>query len=129
MAIAAVLAFAVLAGVIAVGRWERGRHVREELRGLRQIRQLVGPLDGPTLSAYRIGVALRFDCLLYRRGGNRFALELCFDGRGRLVEAIDRRDSGDPTIASLREEPDASTIVVDRALVDRLLHRLGAPGR
>jgi len=125
--LAAALALAVLAALVPVGRWERGRHVREELRGLRELQALVGPLGSPSLSAYRVGVGFGFDCLLYRREGNRFALELCFDRQGRLIEAIDRRRRGDPRIASLREEPSASTIRVDRALVDRLLRRLGAP--
>ena len=127
LAVAAALALIVLAALVPVGRWERRRHVDEELRGLAEIQQLVGPLAGPSLSAYRVSVGFGFDCLLYRRPGNRFALELCFDRQGRLIEAIDRRGRGDPRIASLREEPAASTIRVDRALVDRLLRRLGAP--
>ena len=127
LAIAAGLTVAVLVALVPVGRWERNRHVDSVLRGLRRIQALVGPLGQPALSAYRVNVGFGFDCLLYRRGGNRYALELCFDRQGRLIEAIDRRGYGDPEIASLREEPDASTIRVDRKLVDRLLRRLGAP--
>ncbi len=94
---------------------------------MRRTFEAVGTIDNRTLDAYRIGVDSRFDCLIYKRGADRLALELCFDGKGRLVEAIDRR-SGKPRIASLREDPGASTIRVDRAEVVRLLKRLGAPG-
>jgi len=41
------------------------------------------------------------------------------------VEAIDRR-SGTPRIASLREDPGAATVRVDRGEVDRLLRAFGA---
>ena len=66
-----------------------------------------------------------FDCLTYRRGENVFALELCVDGSGRVVEAIDRR-TYDRRIWSLRFDPGASTDRVDRAEVDSLLRRMGA---
>lgn len=93
---------------------------------MRRVLALVGPLDNPSLDAYRIDIDFEFDCLLYRRGANRYALELCFDRAGRLAEAIDRR-SGKPRISSLREHPEASTIRADRSEVVRLLKRLGAP--
>jgi hypothetical protein len=86
----------------------------------------VGELDDKSLDAYRVDIDFEFDCLLYRRGSDKFALELCFDRSGRLAEAIDRR-SGKPKIASLREHPQASTIRVPRSEVVRLLKRLGAP--
>jgi hypothetical protein len=122
----AAAAVAVLVALVFVGRWEGDRHARAEIRAMQRTFEAVGRLDNPTLDAYRIDIDSRFDCLLYRRGSDRLALELCFDRRGRLVEAIDRR-SGKPKIASLREDPGASTIRVDRAEVVRLLKRLGAP--
>jgi hypothetical protein len=122
----ALAALAALAVLVIVGRWEGRRHARSELAGMRTTLAAVGPLDNPTLSAYRIDIDSRFDCLIYKRGSNRLALELCFDRAGRLVETIDRR-SGSPKISSLREEPTASTIRVDWAEVVRLLKRLGAP--
>jgi hypothetical protein len=122
----ALAALAALAVLVIVGRWEGRRHARSELAGMRTTLAAVGPLDNPTLSAYRIDIDSRFDCLIYKRGSNRLALELCFDRTGRLVETIDRR-SGSPKISSLREEPTASTIRVDWAEVVRLLKRLGAP--
>jgi hypothetical protein len=128
----ALLAGGALVAVVVLvlaGRWEGDRHADEELGKMRRTLAAIGPLDGPSLSMYRIGVGFGFDCLLYRRGKNRFALEACIDRSGRVVETIDRRGSGDPRIASLREDPGASTIRVDRNLVDRLLRRLGAPHR
>jgi hypothetical protein len=120
------VALAALVALVLVGRWEGRRHARSELAAMRRTLQAVGPLDNPSLDAYRIDIDFRFDCLIYRRGTNRLALELCFDRAGRLAEAIDRR-SGKPKIASLREDPEASTIRVSRPEVVRLLKRLGAP--
>jgi hypothetical protein len=123
--VAAAIAIVVAAvALVVIGRWERGRHVSDELRGLRAVRTEVGPLDSPTLDSYRVSL-VPFDCLLYRRGSNRYALELCIDEDGRLVEAFDRRDGFH--VWSLREEPTASTIHVDRQEVERLLHKLGVP--
>jgi hypothetical protein len=117
---------AALALLVAVGRWEGHRHERAEVAGMRRVLAAVGPLDNPSLAAYRIDIDFEFDCLIYRRGANRFALELCFDRSGRAAEAIDRRGPKE-RIWSLREHPQASTIRVDRAEVVRLLKRLGAP--
>ena len=120
------VALAALAVLALVGRWEGRRHAHSELAGMRKTLAAVGPLDNRTLTAYRIDIDSRFDCLIYKRGSNRLALELCFDRQGRLVETIDRR-SGSPKISSLREDPSASTIRFDWAEVVRLLKRLGAP--
>jgi hypothetical protein len=119
-------ALAVAALLVAVGRWERGHRADEQVSGMRGVLAAVGPLDSPGLSAFRY--LTNFQCVLYERGGNRVALELCFDADGRLIEAIDRR-SGDPEIWSLRDDPSRSTIRVDRAVVDRLLVRMGVPQR
>lgn len=112
----------LLALLVVVGRWEERRHARSENRGIARIRALVGPLD--RADAYRIEPGL-FNCLLFRRGGNRYALELCFDRQGRVVEAIDRRRYP-PTIASLREDHGAAKTRVDPAQVTAILTRLGA---
>lgn len=119
-------AIALAALLVAVGRWERARRADEQADGMRRVLAAVGPLDSPSLSAFRY--VTKFQCLLYRRDGNRVALELCFDVDGRLIEAIDRR-SGDPEIWSLRDDPTRSTIRVDRREVDRLLVRMGVPQR
>ena len=91
---------------------------------MRAVVRAVGRLDSPTLDSYRAGL-VPFDCLLYRRGANRYALELCIDEYGRLVEALDRRHG--LRFWSLREEPQRSTIRFDHAEVERLLRKLGVP--
>ena len=118
------LAAVVLAAILVlVGRWEGRREARREMNGFRIVQRLVGPLDSRSLSGFRVFPA--FDCLTYRRGANPFALELCVDHSGRLVEAIDRR-TYDRRIWSLRFDPAASTVRVNRHEVDRLLRRMGA---
>jgi len=112
-----------LAALVVVGRHERSRHAASENRKIAEIRRLVGPLDSPSLDAFRL--LPQFSCLLYKRRDNRFALELCVDAQGRVVEAIDRRGRT-PKIASLREDPSHATVRVERAEVDRLLRKLGA---
>ena len=81
-----VVVAAALAALIAVGRFERSHEATREVHGFRIVERLIGPLDSPALSGYR--VLPGFDCLTYRRGGNVFALELCVDRTGRVVEAI-----------------------------------------
>ena len=126
LALVVLLVCAVLAGLVAVSRYEGRRHTRAEIAAMSRVIRVVGQLDNPSLDEYRIDVDFAFDCLLYRRGSNPGALELCFDRSGRVVEAIDRR-GGELRIASLREDPDASTIRYDRGTIVRLLKRLGAP--
>jgi hypothetical protein len=117
-----VAALLALGALVLVGRGEGHRHAREENRGIAEIRALVGPLDSKSLDRYRL--LPQFSCLLYARDRNPFALELCVDARGRVVEAIDRRNRRKPRIYSLREDPSAATVRVDRAEVDRLLRHL-----
>jgi hypothetical protein len=127
---AAGLALAVLAVcvvLVAVGRFEAGRRADDQNAGMQDVLDAIGPLDSPSLSAFRFLPS--FQCLLYRRDGNRVALELCVDPEGRVVEAIDRRGSGDPEISSLRDDPVRSTVRVDRGTVDRLLLEMGVPPR
>ena len=123
-AAAAVVVAAV--ALLLVGNWERSRHGDAEVRGMERVLAVIGPLDDPTLSRFRY--LPQFQCLLYRRGGDPLALELCADSRGRVVEAIDRRRYP-PKIWSLREDEGRSKVHVDRAEFDRLLLRLGLPKR
>ena len=117
----AVVVAAVL--VVVAGRWEGRSEAHREVNGFHVVQRLIGRLDSSALSGYR--ALPGFDCLTYRRGGNVFALELCVDRAGRVVEAIDRR-AYDRRIWSLTAEPSASTDHVDRAEVDRLLRKMGA---
>jgi hypothetical protein len=117
------VAIVLLGLLVVVGRWEGRRHADKENASILRIREAVGRLDRPRPTGFRI--LNPFTCLTYRRGANKYALELCIDGVGRVVEAIDRR-SGTPRIASLREDPGAATVRVDRREVDRLLRSFGA---
>jgi len=118
-----VVVAAALAALVAVGRFERSHEAKREVNGFHVVQRLIGRLDSSALSGYR--ALPGFDCLTYRRGGNVFALELCVDRAGRVVEAIDRR-AYDRRIWSLTADPSASTDHVDRAEVDRLLRKMGA---
>ena len=115
---------AVLAVLVLLGNWERGRRADEEADGMRRVLATVGALDSPTLRGFRI--LANFQCLVYERGRNDFALEVCVDDDGRVVEAIDRRDAT-PEIWSVRDDPTRSDVRVDRAEVDRLLRRMNVP--
>ena len=118
----------VLAGVliaalaiVAVGRAERTRHADTENDGIERVYAAVGALEGPTLAGFRF--ATEFQCLIYRRGSRTFALELCVDWDGRVIEAIDRR--GDETeIWSLREDPERARVRIDRREFERVVSTL-----
>lgn len=125
IAAAAGVGVVALAGLVLLGRWEDRRNVDAQLRGMRAVAAEIGPLDSGSLSGYRVQPS--FDCLTYRRGAKPFALELCVDRSGRVVEAIDRTGSRN-RYWTLRHEQSASTFRVDRAGVDRLLRKMGAPG-
>jgi hypothetical protein len=127
LVLAALAALLVLLLLIPIGRWERGRRADDEMEGMRSVIAAVGELDSPSLRGFR--VLAGFDCLLYERARDEFALELCVDDEGRVVEAIDRRGAGDPEIWSLRDDPDSSDVLLDRAVVNRLLLRMGVPQR
>ena len=116
-------AVVAIAALVAVGRWEGRREATREMNGFRIVQRLIGPLDSRTLSGFRLMPG--FECLTYRQAENPFALELCVDRSGRVVESIDRRHET-RRIWSLRYHPSASTVRVDRAEVDRLLRKMGA---
>ena len=121
---AAGLVVVLAVALTLLGRWERERWIDAQVRGMERVERIVGPLDQPALSGYRVLPA--FDCLVYRRGPNPYALELCFNRSGLLIETIDRQRAT-RRISSLRSDPGASTIHGDRREVVRLLHRMGAP--
>jgi hypothetical protein len=119
-----VVALCVLVALVPIGAWERERRADDESAGMRTVLEEVGPLDSKDLRGFRIFA--NFDCLVYERGRNDFALELCVDDDGRVIEAIDRRD-GTAEVWSLRDDPSRSEVVVDRAEVNRLLRRMNVP--
>jgi hypothetical protein len=115
------IALVALLVAVAVGRWERARHADRQNDGIARVLSAVGELDSPSLDGFRFLV--KFQCLTYGRGSNDYALELCVDRQGRVVEAIDRR-SGEPEWWSLREDPGAANVRVDRPEVERLIVRM-----
>jgi hypothetical protein len=114
---------AALVGLAALGRWEKHRWVLSVVRGQERIVRLVGPLDQRSLIGFR--VLPQFDCLVYRRGAELLAFELCVDRSGKLVEAIDRRE-GARHYYDFESDPGAATIKLNRAEVERLLRKMGA---
>ena len=118
VAVGAAVVLLVAVALVAVGRWERNRHADRENAGIDRVRAAVGELNGPTLEGFRfLG---EFQCLIYGRDGRTFALELCVDWDGHVVEGIDRR--GDEVeIWSLREDPDRARVRVDRREFERVL--------
>lgn len=121
---AAAAVLVALATLAAIGRVEAAQRGREQSRGIARLRADVGPLDSAALASYRYFSA-DVQCLLYRRGPDPFALELCVDPDGRVIEAIDRRTAPEPRIWSLRDDPERSSVRVDRAEVNRLLRETG----
>jgi hypothetical protein len=122
--VAGAAALVGLAVVVAIGRSEREHRADVQSDGMRTVLDEIGPLDSPDLRGFRIFA--NFQCLVYKRGRNDFALELCVDRDGRVVEAIDRID-GTAEVWSLRDDPTQSELVVDRAEVDALLRRMNVP--
>jgi len=116
---------AAAAALVVVARWERSHWIDQQNETIASIRAAVGPLDGPTLAGYR--ETPQFRCLSWRRGPRPYALELCFDPSGRVIEALDRRAEPKLVYGSLRSEPAAATTRLDPRLASRLLARLEAP--
>jgi hypothetical protein len=95
-------AVAVVAVVlVVVGRWERTHHGDLQNARIGRVVAAVGDIGSPTLDAYR--VRQDYACLIYKRGANPYALELCIDHSGGVIEAIDRRHAP-PYIGSVRED-------------------------
>jgi hypothetical protein len=95
------IAVAVAVVLVVVGRAEREHHADVQNARIARVVSAVGAIGGPSLDAYR--VRSEYACLLYKRGANPYALELCIDHAGGVIEAIDRR-GGTPYIGSVRED-------------------------
>lgn len=110
---------ALLAGSVAVGRWEGHRETQRIRSGILRARALAPRnLDARANSSYRYEQG--WTCLLYRSGGKVLGVELCFDGNGRLIEAIDRRGA-QPHFFSFNYDAALSPIRVPLASVDRTI--------
>jgi hypothetical protein len=110
-----------VAAAIVGGRWEAHRATHAEQRGIARL--FAAAAANPVPDGYRIDS--RFRCLLYKRGVQPFAYELCFDSQGRLVEAIDRL-SGTPVASTLRSQPQDATIRVRSSGIDEVMRQMGA---
>jgi hypothetical protein len=121
LAVAAAAALVLLVAAVPVGRWEGARFDGEQNDGIAAVAAAVGPLDQEELTHYRLQDDLT--CLVYGRDGDELALELCFDGEGRVVEAVDRRGA-EVERWSLRPHPGAAAIRVDPVEVAALRERL-----
>lgn len=109
--VATTVAAAVAVALALVGRIEGVRAARAEQAGMRASwASIGGSVTATRPSAYRL--APEFSCLFYARGPRPFALELCFDESGRLVETI-LRLGGEPEVWSLRAEPSRTEIVIE----------------
>ena len=118
------LAWVALVCVVAVGISLLGRHERatEEsftLEGIAKVRAAIGPsLTRPGPTDYVQDGNL--DCLLYGSGDRSYALELCADSQGRIVEAWDRRGLT-TSIYTIVPDPGAARLRVGPALFPSLI--------
>lgn len=119
----AATASALAALIVVVGRHEHASELRRNLEGIALVRSLVGNRIGKAVN-YRVSSNLY--CLLYSARRRVFALELCSDRHGRIVEAVDRRGTL-PSFYSIAAEPRAANERIDLRLVSRLIAKLSAP--
>lgn len=105
------------AATVGVGRWERGHQARVESdRMARVLAAIDGRLAQPALSGtFSAGPLV---CFLYDTRERVNGASVCFDGSGRLAEAVDAR-SGTPSWRSLRFEPSLGRYRVNPAEVRR----------
>lgn len=115
MLVAAIL---VAGALVAIGRWERSHAARSQNAAMRQVLEDAGTsLTARPISGYRRDP---FACLAYEETPVTFALQLCFDSAGRLVETVDRR-SGVPKYASLTWEPSLAKVMYKPARIQALI--------
>ncbi|HEY8723846.1 MAG TPA: hypothetical protein VIL92_08330 [Gaiellaceae bacterium] len=110
-----------VAAVVAVGRWEMHRFESSEGARMRVVWREV---SGSRPAAYRFAAPV--DCLDYARGKDPFALEVCFDSVGRLVDVIDRRDATNSKRWSLRFDVGAAPLTVAPSRLIKIFESLGA---
>ncbi len=120
------LAGVALVAVAAAGHLETATATETQNRGIARLLALEGADWSSKASAFRLSQS--FDCLLYKAGGDPYAVELCFDADGRIVEAIDRRRSS-TVFWNLTFDPSASTTAVDPATLIKAFVAAGAATR
>jgi len=106
--------------LVALGRIERRSEQRHNVDGIARVRALVG---GNVAHPADFRQSTGLSCLLYGGPQRVFALELCIDPSGRLVEAVDRR-APVSKFYSVTSEPSAARQRLDPGLVARLIAEL-----
>jgi hypothetical protein len=115
-------AFAVVAvALIGLGRWQKEHFVRTEGGHLLAVWHDVSS-GKPTF--FRIAAPI--DCLGRRIGHVPFALEACFDGEGRLVQAMDRRVPTQTKRWSLEFDSKSAPLTIPPRVLIRRFQALGA---
>jgi hypothetical protein len=108
------------------GTVEGAGAIDRQQQGLLAVRTAVGPrLLHPGQAVYDLGG--RLQCLAYAVNSNVFALELCFDSQGRLIEAVDRR--GVEHISTLRWRPSEAPLRLAPAEVERAVKNVPKENR
>jgi hypothetical protein len=119
-----VIATSLIAGALATLGSVEGDHAADrQIRGMGAVSKEVDSAPAPP-SAFRLTPTLY--CLLYRRGANPFALELCYDRTGRLEQAIDRRNFVSPTFWDLEYDPARAHHEISPQTLAEELRRMGA---
>lgn len=114
------------AGAAWYGTVEGAGAIDRQQQGLLAVRTAVGArLLHPAQAFYDLGG--RLQCLTYPAKGNLFALELCFDSSGHLIEAVDRRNA--ERISTLRWRPTEAPLRIAPAEVERALRNVPPKNR
>jgi hypothetical protein len=123
LALTVIVTSLVAVGLTTLGNVERDHAADRQIRGLAAVRREVD--SAPVApSAFRLTPTLY--CLLYRRGANPFALELCYDRSGRLEQAIDRRNFVSPTFWDMEYDPARAPREISPRKLSNELRRMGA---
>lgn len=107
-------ALVLLAVLAAAGRAERAHWIDTQRAGMNDVvrtiggRYLVWSVSDVWDNVERPGIS----CLRYAYGGDPYAMQICFDPHGRVVEVYDER-SGKVEIYDLHEEPSESGLRID----------------
>jgi len=115
------LGLVLLALLAGLGRLERARWIDGERARMNHVLALLGPsfLVRTLTDFWDEREGTRVKCLRYWYGEDPYAMQVCFDPRGRLVETYDER-SGKIDIANLRVEPEESGVVLPPQELDRI---------